>query len=65
MANFANELCVTDGVRVSESLLFIWSCSSVSSTPSGDQEIISGGDTAADVTLPPGFTVVSLDIVKR
>ena len=30
--------------------------------PTGDQEIISLGDTAADVDLPPGFTAESLDI---
>ena len=32
--------------------------------PTGDQEIISLGDTAADVHLPPGFTAVSLDITE-
>ena len=30
--------------------------------PNDDQEIISVGDTAADLTLPPGINVVSLDI---
>ena len=30
--------------------------------PTGDQEVISSGDTAADVALPSGFTAVSLDI---
>ena len=30
--------------------------------PTGDQEIISVGDTAADVALPVGFDAVSLDI---
>ena len=30
--------------------------------PTGDHAVISVGDTAADVALPAGFTVVSLDI---
>ena len=33
--------------------------------PTGDQEIISIGDTAADIALPPGFTAVSLDITEN
>ena len=32
--------------------------------PTGDQEIISIGDTAADIALPPGFTAVSLDVTE-
>ena len=32
--------------------------------PTGDQEIVSVGDTPADVALPAGFTAVSLDIIK-
>ena len=32
--------------------------------PTGDQEIISIGDTAADIALTTGFTAVSLDITE-
>ena len=32
--------------------------------PSGDQEIVSLGDTTVDLHLPPGFTAVSLDITE-
>ena len=32
--------------------------------PTGDQEIISIGDTTANVDLPTGFTSVSLDIIE-
>ena len=32
--------------------------------PTGDQESISIGDTAADVALPAGFTAVALDITE-
>ena len=32
--------------------------------PTGDQEIISVGDTVTDVALPTGFTAVSLDITE-
>ena len=32
--------------------------------PTGDQEIVSVGDTAADVALPTGFTAVSLVITE-
>ena len=32
--------------------------------PTGDQEIISVGDTADDVALPAGFTTVDLDITE-
>ena len=32
--------------------------------PTGDHEVISVGDTAADIVLPAGFTAVSLDIIE-
>ena len=32
--------------------------------PTGDQEITSIGDTADDISLPTGFTAVSLDITE-
>ena len=32
--------------------------------PTGDQEIISVGDTPADVDLPAGFTAESLNIIE-
>ena len=68
MANFLNEACVTGGVKPSEPLLF--NCEVNRSVllrvvlPTGDQEIISLGDTAADVALPDGFTAVSLNITE-
>ena len=66
VAYFTNEACVTDGVQPSDPLSF--SCEVYGVVllrivlPSGDMEIISLGDTAADVALPTGFTAVSLDI---
>ena len=33
--------------------------------PTGDQEIISVGDTADDVALPTGFITVDLDITEE
>ena len=65
VANFINEACATGGVKPSDPLLF--TCE-VNGTvllrvvlPTGDQEIISVGDTVDDVALPDGFTAVSLD----
>ena len=66
MAKFTNEACATDGVKPTDPLLFI--CKIYDAPflrvilPSGHQEIISVGDTVADVVLPHGFTAVSLDI---
>ena len=66
MANFANEGCETGGVKSSQPLLFICEVYKVVllrvTLPTGHQEIISVGDTATDVALPPGFTAESLDI---
>ena len=68
MAKFTNEACVTDGVRPSDPLLF--TCKIYDTVllrvvlPTGEQEIISFGDTPADVDLPSGFTAVSLSITK-
>ena len=66
MANFTNKACFTGGVKPTDSLYF--NCKIYGAVllrvvlPTGDQEIISVGDTAADVVLPLGFTAVSLDI---
>ena len=66
MAKFTNEACNTGGVKPYDSLLFY--CKIYEAVllrvilPSGQQEIISLGDSAADVDLPTGYTVVSLDI---
>ena len=63
-----NKACAAGGVRPSDSLLFM--CKIYEAVllrivlPSGDQEIISLGDTAADVVLPHGFTAVSLNITE-
>ena len=65
---FTNDACNAGGVTASEPLLFI--CKIYAAVllrvvlPTGDQEIISVGDTADDVDLPPGFTAVSLDIME-
>ena len=68
MANFINESCPAGGVKPFEVLLF--SCEVKGAAllrvvlPAGDQEIISVGDTTADVALPAGFTAVSLNITE-
>ena len=68
VANFINEACATGGVKPSDPLLF--NCEVNGAVllqvrlPTGDQETISVGDTAADVALPTGFTAVSLDITE-
>ena len=68
MANFTNKAWTTGGVRPSDPFLF--TCKIYGAVllrvvlPTGDQEIISVGDTAADVALPTGFAAVSLDITE-
>ena len=66
VANFLNEACATGGVEPSDPLLFTCEVNGVVLLrvvlPTGDQEIISLGDTVIDVDLPPGFTAESLDI---
>ena len=68
MANFINEACATGGVKPSDPLLFTCEVYGVVLLrvilPTGDQEIISVGDTADDVGLPTGFTAVSLNITE-
>ena len=68
MANFLNEVCTTGGVKPSDPLLFTCEVNGVILLrvvlPTGDQEIISLGDTADDVDLPTGFTAESLDITE-
>ena len=68
VARFTNESCAAGGVKPTDPLHF--TCQLYEAVllrvilPSGDQEIISVGDTATDVILPPGFTAVSLDITE-
>ena len=68
VATFLNETCVTGGVKPSDPLLF--TCEINRSVllrvvlPTGDQEIISVGDTVADVLISSGFTAVSLNITE-
>ena len=68
VANFSNEGCTAGGVKPSEPLQFTCKIYGVVLLrvvlPTGDQETISIGDTAADVALPTGFTAVSLDITE-
>ena len=68
MANFSNEACATGGVKLSDPLLFTCEVNGAVLLrvvlPTGDQEIISVGDTAADVSLPDGFTAMSLNIAE-
>ena len=68
MATFTNNTCRTGGVNPSDPLLFTCQVNEALLLrvvlPTGDQEIISVGDTAADVALPTGFTAVSLDITE-
>ena len=56
------------GVKPSEPLLFTCEVNEVMllrvRLPTGDQEIISVGDSVANVALPSGFTAVSLDITE-
>ena len=68
MAKFENTSCTTTGVEQSDRLLF--TCTMYAAVllrvvlPTGEQEIISSGDTVANVNLPPGFNVESLDITE-
>ena len=68
MATFINEACATGGVKPSEPLLFNCEVNGAVllrvGLPTGDQEVISVGDTPSDVGLPTGFTAVSLDITE-
>ena len=68
MADFTNQACVTGGVKPSDPLSFTCEVNEAVllrvEVPSGNQEIISLGDTAADVALPTGFTAVSLNITE-
>ena len=67
MASFTNEACTTGGVNPTDPLLFTCEVNGAAllrlMLPTGEQEITSIGDTAADVILPTGFTAVSLDII--
>ena len=67
MATFTNEACAT-GVNPTDPLLFTCEVNGAILLrlvlPTGDMEIVSVGDTAADIALPTGFTAVSLDITE-
>ena len=68
VARFINESCAAGGINPTDPLLF--TCELYGAVllrvilPSGDQEIVSIGDSAADVEMPHGFTAVSLDIIE-
>ena len=68
MASFTNEACATGGVNPTDPLLFTCEVNGVVLLrlllPTGEQEIVSVGDTAVDVYLPTGYTTVSLDITE-
>ena len=68
VAYFTNEACVAGGVKPSDPLLFTCKVYGVVLLrvvlPTGDQEIISVGDTAADVALPSGYNAMSLGITE-
>ena len=68
MASFTNAACATGGVNPTDPLLFTCEVNGVILLrvflPTGDQEIASLGDTAADIDLPTGFTAVSLNITE-
>ena len=67
-ARFTNESCATGGVQPNDPLLFTYQLYGAillrAVLPSGGQEIISIGDTVADVVLPSGFDAVSLTITE-
>ena len=68
VAKFTNDACAAGGVKPTDPLQFI--CKIFGTVlllvrlPTGDQEVISVGDTVADVALPTGFTAVFLDITE-
>ena len=68
VASFTNPSCATGGVKSTVPLLFTCEVNGAALLrlvlPTGDQEITSIGDTAADISLPTGFTAVSLDITE-
>ena len=68
MANFQNKACTSGGVSLYDPLFF--TCNIYGAfflrvvLPTGDQEYVSLGDTAATVSLPRGFTAVSLIVTE-
>ena len=68
MASFTNERCATGVMKPSDPLFFTCEINRAVLLrvvlPTGDQDIISVGDTTDDVNLPPGFTAVSVDITE-
>ena len=66
VASFSDARCTAGGLCPNDPLVF--TCE-VNNTfilrvvlPSGDQEVVSLGDTTSDISLPDGFTAVSLVI---
>ena len=68
MARFNDSRCSAGGVRATDPLFFSCELNEVSLLrvvlSTGDQEIISLGDTADNVDLPAGFTAVFLNITE-
>ena len=68
MASFTNEACATGGVNPTDLLLFTCVINGAILLrlvlPTGEQAITSIGGTADDISLPTGFTAVSLDITE-
>ena len=66
VAHFNDSRCVAGGVLPADPLLFTCVLNEAILLqvvlPSGDQEFISLGDNAADISLPAGFTVETLHI---
>ena len=66
VASFNDSRCSADGVCSTDPLLFTCELKEVRLLrvilPTGDQEIISLGDSAADVALPGGFQAVFLNV---
>ena len=65
---FFNEECANGTVKPSDPVQFTCKLNEAVllrvMLPTGDQETISIGDTAADIALTPGFTAVSLNITE-
>ena len=68
IAHFNDSRCTAGGVCATDALFFTCELNEVALLrvvlPSGDQEHISLGDTAADVNLPAGVTAVFLSIIE-
>ena len=67
-SSFNDSRCASSGVCSTETLFFTCNLNEVVLLrvvfPTGDQEIISVGDSTADVVLPAGFIALFLDIIE-